>query len=165
VSSGIEIVIPSLDGASPPGTRVLEASRYFSGQSLDLEHQGHREVRTRAEVGAQRGGVATAAAAAAAVSELSVRLAEQPEGRRIQVLGSFAMTLDGFLVTRMVELLAHMDDLAASVELVTPELPGDAVGAVVACLSDVARRRHGDLAVLRALTRRERSAGGVFPVF
>ena len=34
-----------------------------------------------------------------------------------------------------------------------------------ACLTDVARRRHGDLAVLRTLARRERSIDGVFPVF
>jgi hypothetical protein len=165
VSSGIEMLVPYLDGVSPPGTRALEPSRYFSGQSLDLEHEGHREVRKKAEVGARRGAAAWAADAAAAVSGLSVRMAEQPEGRRIQVLGAFDMTLDGFLVTRMVELLAHIDDLAASAELPTPELPRDAVDAVVACLTDVARRRHGDLAVLRALTRRERSAGNVFPVF
>jgi nucleotide-binding universal stress UspA family protein len=150
VSSGIEILIPYLEAESPPGTRVLEPSRYFSGQSLDLEHEGHREVRKKAEVGARRGAAALATDASAAVSGLTVRIGEQPEGRRIQVLSAFDMTLDGFLVTRMVELLAHTDDLAASVAVATPESTTRRGDAVVSCLSDVARRRHGDLAVLRA---------------
>jgi hypothetical protein len=92
-------------------------------------------------------------------------MAEQPEGRRIQVLGAFDMTLDGFLVTRMVELLTHTDDLAASVGVPTPDLPRGAIDLVVSCLTDVARRRHGDLTVLRSFTRRERSTPDVFPVF
>ena len=165
VGSGIEILLPYLEAESPPGTRVLEPSRYFSGQSLDLEHEGHREVRQKAEAGSHRGAASLATDVAAAVSWLAMRMAEQPEGRRIRVLGAFDMTLDGFLVTRMVELLAHSDDLAASVGIPTPDLPRGAIDFVVSCLTDVARRRHGDLAVLRAFTRRERSTPDVFPVF
>jgi hypothetical protein len=59
-------------------------------------------------------------------------------------------------VTRMVELVAHTDDLAVSVGLEPPPPDPDAATLVVHCLVDVARRRHGDLAVVRALTRRER---------
>jgi hypothetical protein len=165
VSSGIEMLVPLLEVEGPPGTRVLEPSRYYSGQSLDLDHEGHQDVRKRAEAGSRRGATALAADAAEAVAGLTVRLAEQPEGRRVLVLGNFDMTLDGFLITRLVELLAHLDDLAASVDLPTPDLPPAAVALVVTCLTDVARRRHGDLAVLRTLTRRERSIAGVFPVF
>jgi len=47
--------------------------------------------------------------------------------------------------------------------LPTPELPPEAVSLVVSCLTDVARRRHGDLAVLRTLARRDTE--GVSPVF
>jgi hypothetical protein len=165
VSSGIEMLVPLLEVDGPPGTRVLEPSRYYSGQSLDLDHEGHQDVRKRAEAGAHRGAAALAADATAAVAGLSIRLAEQPADRRVQVLGSFDMTLDGFLVTRLVELLAHIDDLAASAALPTPDLPPAAVSLVITCLTDVARRRHGDLAVLRTLARRERSTEGVFPVF
>jgi Mycothiol maleylpyruvate isomerase N-terminal domain len=165
VSSGIEMLVPLLELEGPPGTRVLEPSRYFSGQSLDLDHEGHHDVRQRAEAGARRGAAALAADAAAAVTGLALRLSEQPEGRRVLVLGAFDMTLDGFLVTRLVELLAHTDDLAASAGMATPDLPPVAVALVVTCLTDVARRRHGDIAVLRTLARRERSTEGVFPVF
>jgi hypothetical protein len=165
VSSGIEMLVPYLEVEAPQGTRVLEPSRYFSGQSLDLDHEGHRDVRQRAEQGAHRGAAALAADAAEAVAGLAVRLAEEPDERRVLVLDRFDMTLDGFLITRLVELLAHTDDLAAGAEVPTPELPPEAVALTVGCLTDIARRRHGDLAVLRTLARRERSTEGVFPVF
>jgi hypothetical protein len=165
VSSGIEMLVPLLEVEGPPGTRVLEPSRYYSGQSLDLDHEGHHDVRERAQTGSRRGAAALAADAATAVAGLTLRLSEQPEGRRVLVLGAYDMTLDGFLVTRLVELLAHTDDLAASAGVATPDLPPGAVTLVVTCLTDVARRRHGDIAVLRTLARRERSTKGVFPVF
>jgi len=165
VNSGIEMLVPCLEADEPPGTRTLEPSRYYSGQSLDLDHEGHQGVREMAEVAAHRGAEALAADVQMAVSELALRLPEQPEGRRLLVMSRFDMTLDGFLVTRLVELLTHTDDLAASAGIPTPEMPTDAVTLAVACLTDVARRRHGDLAVLRTLTRRERSTEGVFPVF
>jgi hypothetical protein len=165
VGSGIEMLLPILDEGEPPGTRALEPSRYYSGQTLDLDNEGHQDVRDKAETASLRGATALMADAAAAVLALSTRLRAEPEGRRVLVLGHIDMALDGFLVTRLVELLAHTDDLAASVHVPTPDLPRAAVDLVVSCLTDVARRRHGDLAVLRTLARRERSTEGVLPVF
>jgi hypothetical protein len=165
VSSGIEMLVPCLDGDDPAGPRTLDPSRYYSGQSLDLGHEGHQDVRERAEAGSRRGAARLAADSTSAVAGLSVRLEQEPDSRRVVVLGKFEMTLDGFLFTRLVELLAHIDDLAASAGVPTPELPPEAVKLVTSCLTDVARRRHGDLAVLRTLARRERSVDGVFPVF
>ena len=165
VGSGIEMLVPYLDGEDPTGTRTLDPSRYYSGQSLDLGHEGHQDVREKATAGSRRGAASVASDSATAVAGLAKRLAQESEGRRVVVLGKFEMTLDGFLITRLVELLAHTDDLAASAGVPTPDLPPDAVKLVTSCLTDVARRRHGDLAVLRTLARRERSIEGVFPVF
>jgi hypothetical protein len=165
VGSGIEMLISCLAEVEPPGTRTLLPSRYYSGQSVDLDHEGHEDVRERAHAASQRGAASLASDAATAVAGLAVSLAEQPESRRVLVLGKFDMSLDGFLITRLVELLAHADDLAASISVPTPELPTMAYDLVIPCLTDVARRRHGDLAVLRALARREYSNDGVFPVF
>jgi hypothetical protein len=69
----------------------------------------------------------------------------------------WALSLDDFLVTRMVELAVHMDDLAVSVGLSVPELPGAALDPVVELLTGLAVRRHGQAALLRALTRAERA--------
>ncbi|MHB1445953.1 MAG: hypothetical protein ACYCTI_01250 [Acidimicrobiales bacterium] len=52
--------------------------------------------------------------------------------------------------------MTHADDLAASLGQQPPALPGRLVGAVTALLVDVARVRHGEMGVLRALARRER---------
>ncbi|MFJ2214367.1 maleylpyruvate isomerase N-terminal domain-containing protein [Streptomyces sp. NPDC101062] len=76
----------------------------------------------------------------------------------------WVLSLDDFLVTRMVELAVHMDDLAVSVGLGAPELPGSALDPVIALLAGLAVRRHGRAAVLRGLTRAER-APAVINVF
>ncbi|MFD8420319.1 maleylpyruvate isomerase N-terminal domain-containing protein [Streptomyces sp. NPDC059466] len=73
----------------------------------------------------------------------------------------WALSLDDFLVTRMVELAVHMDDLAVSVGLSAPELSGAALDPVVALLTGLAVRRHGQAALLRALTRTERAPAAI----
>ncbi len=72
----------------------------------------------------------------------------------------WALTTDDFLITRSMELMVHSDDLAASVGLPTPDFP-DTVDDVVRLLSGVATRRHGQAAVIRALSRPQRSPGSV----
>ncbi|MGW7207521.1 maleylpyruvate isomerase N-terminal domain-containing protein [Streptomyces sp. NPDC054837] len=73
----------------------------------------------------------------------------------------WALSLDDFLVTRMVELAVHMDDLAVSVGRTAPELPSSALDPVVALLTGLAVRRHGQGSVLRALTRAERAPAAI----
>lgn len=74
---------------------------------------------------------------------------------------TWGLLTDEFLLTRLVELTVHSDDLAASVDLETPEFRPEAVAAVVHLLSDVSVRRHGQTAVLRALSRPQRAPGHV----
>jgi hypothetical protein len=47
------------------------------------------------------------------------------------------------------------------VGLPTPEFSDDALGAVLALLTGVAVRRHGQTAVVRALSRRERAPASI----
>jgi Mycothiol maleylpyruvate isomerase N-terminal domain len=165
VGSGIEMPLRCLDGEEPPGERALDPSRFFSGQTLDLDHEQHRQVRDRALEGADRGVEVWRAAARSSLRELARRLPDESEARRVVVLERFFMRFDDVLVTRIVELIAHSDDLAASVGVPTPEAPADAVDIFSSCLVNVARRRHGDLAVVRTLARGDRAPAGVFPVF
>ena len=69
----------------------------------------------------------------------------------------WALTTEDFLVTRLMEIMVHSDDLAASVGLPTPEFPEPVVAAVLGLLSAVAVDRHGQTAVLRALSRPQRA--------
>jgi hypothetical protein len=58
----------------------------------------------------------------------------------------------------------HCDDLAASLGRDGAALPEAAVGMAIDALVAAARSRHGDDAVIRTLSRQERSTAGVFPV-
>ena len=73
----------------------------------------------------------------------------------------WALTTDDFLATRSVELMVHSDDLAASVGLPTPAFPDTLAARVVDLLSGVAMRRHGQAAVVRALSRPQRAPESV----
>ncbi|MGK4579558.1 maleylpyruvate isomerase N-terminal domain-containing protein [Kitasatospora sp. HPMI-4] len=73
----------------------------------------------------------------------------------------WALRLDDFLVTRMLELAVHMDDLTVSVGIAAQELPDAVFDPVLALLSRLAARRHGQAALLRALTRTERAPAAV----
>ena len=73
----------------------------------------------------------------------------------------WALTLDDFLTTRTMELAVHMDDLAVSVGLDTPDLPDAAFDPVLMLLSRLAVRRHGQAALLRALARAERAPAAI----
>jgi hypothetical protein len=69
-----------------------------------------------------------------------------------------------WLPTRVMELVVHGDDLAASVGIDAPP-PSEAAAVTIDLMVALARAVHGDLAVVRALARRERASRPVFPVF
>jgi hypothetical protein len=69
----------------------------------------------------------------------------------------WSLTTDDFLTTRMMEMVVHGDDLAASVGLPTPTYPDAVIGPVLGLLTTVAVQRHGQTAVVRALSRPQRA--------
>jgi hypothetical protein len=91
-----------------------------------------------------------------AIEKLDERLGYEAGSRKIKVIGGLVLRLDQYLVARIVEMLVHSDDLAVSVGTDLPGFPGAAWDVVIGTLVDVARLHRGDLAVLRALSRRER---------
>jgi hypothetical protein len=69
----------------------------------------------------------------------------------------WSLTTQDFLTTRMMEMVVHGDDLAASVGLPTPTYPPAVLEPVLGLLTGVAVRRHGQTAVVRALSRPQRA--------
>jgi hypothetical protein len=123
-----------------------------------LDEEINVRIRRGGERVAAEGPEALAAGVDAAIGELSGSLetaADRPV--RIPLWGPWSLRLDDLLITRMMELAVHADDLAVSVGIATPELPQSAVDTVVDLLSRLAVRRHGATAVLRALSRAERA--------
>lgn len=72
-----------------------------------------------------------------------------------------ALQTDDFLVVRLMEIVVHADDLACSVRVAAPAFGAKVLEPVLALLAALAARRRGQDAVLRALSRHERSAGSV----
>ena len=97
-----------------------------------------------------------------ALADLTARLPDVPEDRTVQPpAGPWTLTFDDFLLTRMMEISVHCDDLAASIGAEPPDLPDAVIQPVLALLATLAARRHGQSRVLRALTRAERAEGSI----
>jgi hypothetical protein len=73
----------------------------------------------------------------------------------------WSLTAHDWLVTRMMEIVVHSDDLAASVGVQTPEFPLEVITPVLGLLTAVACRRHGQVPVVRALSRPQRAPASV----
>jgi hypothetical protein len=151
---------------APTGTPVSPAA-YYAGaiDSNDLDADEHRGIRERGEQMAAAGYHALRAEHEASLARLRQRLDAEPEIRTVRVWRDFVLLLDDYLVTRIVELTCHIDDLAVSVGVPTPQLPLEATDTSIRALTAIARHRHGDLAVIRAMARRERDNLDALHVF
>jgi len=96
---------------------------------------------------------------------LAERLPAEPEDRLVGALGNRMLTLDDFCRTRMIEIGMHIDDLAHSVDMPTPELHPDVTAEIIDIVMGIARAQHGDWPIIHALARSERSSDEPFPVF
>lgn len=68
-----------------------------------------------------------------------------------------ALSTEDFLVVRLMEIVVHADDLAASVGLPTPEFDDEVAHPVAALLAMLSAQRHGIGAAVRTLARDERA--------
>lgn len=150
------------DPAARPDSALLTPVSYFHAAIDSPIHERIKEVSaSEAAAGPQE----LAARCQRVASELRIRLAAEPEDRLVAALGDRMLSLDDFCRTRLIEVLLHLDDLAASIGVPCPETNVEGRTIVVDILVGVARMKHGDREVLRALARDERRAADVFPVF
>ncbi|QWF83822.1 maleylpyruvate isomerase N-terminal domain-containing protein [Amycolatopsis sp. CA-230715] len=159
------LAVPDALSAPPPNEPVIGLlDHYGRVEWIDGGLDADINVRIRdggARIAAE-GPAALAARTAAVLDELEDSLATAPERAvHMPIWGDWSLSLDDLLVTRMMELAVHSDDLAVSVGVATPELPPSAVETVVSLLSRLAVRRHGPTAVLRALSRAERAPSSI----
>jgi hypothetical protein len=159
------VVVGYLDASTPdPGgdaAELLTADQYFERgvPPTEMSEEMHAGIRARAAEEAADGQDALVARLDATLHDLEARLATEPSDRAVTVArgsGGLVLPLDEYLVTRMVELVVHSDDLAASVGLDTPSFDPLTMACVIGCMLAMVRARHGDLAVMRGLARRER---------
>jgi hypothetical protein len=155
-----------LDRPEPTG-EPIDAAEYYNRalpEDDDITTPIHTAIRERGESQAAAGPRRLAEDAAEACARLRGRLATEPVGRLMSVYKETVIRLEDYLRTRLVELTLHIDDLCVSVGIPTPEMPGAATSTAIETLLEVARLRHGDVALLRALARRERDPAAVLRV-
>jgi Mycothiol maleylpyruvate isomerase N-terminal domain len=128
----------------------------------DLDSESNSRMRQGGEQIAQDGPAALSALVDRTLGELRAEFASGADRPLVFVpWAGWVLTLDDFLITRLLELVVHSDDLAVSVGIDTPEFSAEAFEPVIDLLSRIAARRHGQVAVLRALSRSERAPGNI----
>ncbi|QUQ67441.1 maleylpyruvate isomerase N-terminal domain-containing protein [Kutzneria sp. CA-103260] len=145
---------------SPPlsAEPVIDAVRFYAQQAdVDLDSDNARGIRDRSERNAGPAAVDLALRYDAAVTEIADRLTTMPSDQLVTVWNRWTMPLDQCLLTRVLELVIHADDLAVSIGVPTPSFSDEVVDATVTTLARIAVRKRGTVPVLRALSRRERS--------
>ena len=156
------VVVGYLDTSDPDlavdAGELLTADQYFERllPPPDASEEMHARIRARSANEAADGQEALVARVDATLRELDERLASEPADRNVKVAGGLVLPLDEYLVTRMVELVVHSDDLAASVGLEVAEFDPMTMACVIGCMLAMVRARHGDIAVVRSFARRER---------
>jgi hypothetical protein len=137
---------------------LLEHYERAAWRKAPVDSEANAGDRAGSEDTGSEGARSLAERAAAALADQRAWLPGVPGGQVVfmpQV--GWALSLDDFLITRMTELAVHMDDLAVSTGLATPELADAAFDPVLVMLTRLAARDHGQAALLRALARAERA--------
>ena len=168
LARGVFTVEQYLGAPAPTGTATVTPGAYFvEGAKLtdDMHDELNTQIRQRSRAESQGGHGDLVMRLDQSIGRVTAALSEEEHDRLVAVFGGTLMTLDDYLVARLVELVIHIDDLAVSVAVETPSVVEEARALVVDCLVEMARRAHGDLAVIRAMARRERGSPDALHVF
>ncbi len=148
--------------ASPSSThdRIPLAEHYARATwvGASLEEEANTRIRDTGEEAAAEGAGPFLARLTETMAELEQTLPALAADHLFRPpAGPWALSRDDFLLTRMMELVVHSDDLAYSLGQPTPEFPDEVTESVLGLLVGIAVRRRGFPAVLRGLARTERA--------
>jgi hypothetical protein len=155
------LAVPDVLANAVPDEPPIGLLDHYHGSAWrtgDINDDVNVGIREQGERRAADGAATLAGQVAGVATELTAVLPQEPADRIVFLpWGPWSLRLDDFLTTRMMEIAVHSDDLAYSVDTEPPELPEAVLEPVLALLTALAVRRHGQPAVLRALTRAERA--------
>ncbi|WP_214325251.1 maleylpyruvate isomerase N-terminal domain-containing protein [Nonomuraea sediminis] len=153
----VEALLPGTEQDVDP-IPLLEHYARSAWVQAGLDHESNVGIRQAGEAAAKEGPAAVAARTETLLAAQRTALPAQPDDRIVHIASSgWSLRLDDFLLTRVMELVVHADDLASSVGLETPALPSTVIDPVVDLLARLAVHRHGATAVIRTLSRAERA--------
>jgi hypothetical protein len=152
---GIWIVSDYLDAAVPTGSVTVEsAAAYFARFASAATADDHRAIRERGASVASVGAASLARVVRDRLDDLESRLRPLDPQQPITVTGGAVMQLSDYLATRIVEQTVHLDDLARSIGRDSWPVPPEARVVAIEVGTEIACRRWGSAAVVRALYRR-----------
>ena len=153
-----------LEGGPPPAgdPAFADAGDYYARLLDSFDADDHAAIRRRGADLAAGGQQSIVAVLDERLPLLPAAFAALDEEATVAVYGGLTMRVRDYLVSRIVEQVVHLDDLARSLGVPAWPVPPTAVDLTLAVGIDVARRRRGDAAVLRALYRAG-EADGVLP--
>ena len=172
VNAAIGWLGPLLDAPAQPDLRPTpreDLLEFFHGLKIDPEagrHPIHDVLRDQFERAAGHGWESNRDKFLGLIERLSARLEGESADRLLdqRPTAPLIVRLGDYLPTRVLELVVHGDDLATSVGI-DASFPKSAATVTIDVMLDIARAVHGDLAVVRALSRRERADAAVLPIF
>jgi hypothetical protein len=144
----------------PPAPTFRSAEHYFATLTTEADAASNQAIRDRGRAVAAAGHAAVVADAGARLAALEVRLPDEPADR-VTVVAGGAMRLDDYLVTRIVEQVVHLDDLARSVAVAPWPVPEGNLRLALEVAVGTGVLRFGGPAMVRALFRDDAS---VLPV-
>lgn len=157
LSRGILQVEWFLDAGTPAGATPITAADYYTPPA---DASRNSAVRDRGRERAEAGPTAMANEVRDCLERLGRRLPGEPSDRLLEARGSSGirgrvLLLDEYLKVRLVEQVIHYDDLARSVPGTGTDADPAACQIAIDTLVAAAEHRHGQMAVLHALARRE----------
>jgi hypothetical protein len=156
-------VVRLLTSDVPEGTETIDVLEHYARAAWTREDLGgdtNTSIRTSSDEQAAEGPDAARELVSGAREQVATALAGAPATVYIPWQG-WALHTDDFLVTRLMEMVVHADDLAASVAVPVPDFGPGVLDPVVRLLTALSVRRHGRDALVRALTRPQRAPATV----
>jgi hypothetical protein len=149
--------------AAPGSDPIPVADHYARAAWVSASHddEANADIRRGSEELAAEGPDGMRALVTSLAPELDDVLRSDREGPVLIPWQGWSLCEGDFLLTRMMEIVVHSDDLAASVGVPTPEFPDDVLMPVLGLLTEVAVTRHGQAAVVRALSRPQRAPASI----
>jgi Mycothiol maleylpyruvate isomerase N-terminal domain len=145
--------------AEAPDQEPLSVAEFYARADafhVDVDAEISVRIRQGGEAAAANGAKALAGEVESAIAQQRAALSAEPTDRVVSFVAR-PLLLNDFLLTRMMEIVVHSDDLALSADITTPPHPPQVFEPVLDLLSRLAVVRHGQLAVLRTLSRAERA--------
>lgn len=141
-----------------PVVSLMEHYARANWTELDIESEIHTRIRAGGEKLAAEGQAALCDQFEQILAELEKTMPGL-ENRAVRMphWGPWAVSLDDYLVTRLMEFVVHCDDLAVSVGADTPEFPRHVNETVIDLLTRMALNKHSAVDVVRAFSRKERA--------